>query len=157
MEVWFLSPSSATGKRKKLLALALVFFLVLAGSGGAYYWFFVRQAAAEGEAANKAERLRSITLSSFTVNLADPGARRFLRTTIALEYSGSGNAVERALQEREHRVRDAIIGVLRSKTVADIKDPEKTLQLRHELVQAINQVLEQDQIRDVFFREFIIQ
>jgi len=152
-----LSPGSSSGKRKILLALALVVFLLLAGGGGAYYWFFLRHAGEEGKTAEKEERLRAITLNSFTVNLADDGSRRFLRTTIALEYSVSGNDVERALLEREHRVRDAIIRVLRSKTVADINNPEKAVQLRQELVEAVNRVLEKNQIRNVYFRDFIIQ
>ena len=152
-----MAPGSSSGKRKIILALALVFILLLAGGGGAYYWFFLRQAGEEGKTAAEEERLRAITLSSFTVNLADAGSRRFLRTTIALEYSGSGNDVERALLEKEHRVRDAIIGVLRSKTVAEINNQEKTVQLRQELVEAVNRVLEKNQIRDVYFRDFIIQ
>ncbi|MEW6661732.1 MAG: flagellar basal body-associated FliL family protein [Bacillota bacterium] len=153
-----MSPDSSFWKRKKLLALILVFLLLLIAGGSAYYWFFLRKAGEdEGGIAEKGEQLKGITLNSFTVNLADPGYRRYLRTTIALEYTGKEKVMEKELGEKEHRVRDAIIGVLRSKTVADINNPDKTVQLRQELVEAVNRVLEKNQIKDIYFRDFIIQ
>lgn len=95
--------------------------------------------------------VKVLQIKSFVVNLADQG--HYLRTTITLEYTDSALAKE--LSQREYRVRDAIISVLRTKQVSDLQ-PSSTDKIREELITAINNVL-QGKITGLYFDEFIIQ
>jgi flagellar basal body-associated protein FliL len=94
------------------------------------------------------------TLDSVVVNLADPGGRRYLRTTVALEYADPEVAKE--IERAGSRVQDAVIRVLRAKTVADLA-PDRIDALRRELVSAVNGVLGWDGVTGVYFQEFIVQ
>ena len=92
----------------------------------------------------------------FTANLIDPGMKRYLRVKMTFEYVES-KALVKELDARDPQVRDAIIVVLRSKTVAELVGAEPTEQLRTELVTAINSVLSAGEVTDLYFTEFVIQ
>lgn len=92
----------------------------------------------------------------FTVNLVDPGMRRYLRVKMTFEYLET-KALLKELDSREPEVRDAVIGVLRTKTVPELSSGEAMQQLRKELIASINSVLSSGEITDVFFTEFVIQ
>ena len=92
----------------------------------------------------------------FTVNIIDPGMKRYLRVNMTLEYLESKALVEE-LEARDPEVRDAIIAVLRSQTVTDLIGAETIEQLRVELVTAINGVLTTGEVADLYFIEFVIQ
>lgn len=93
--------------------------------------------------------------TEFTVNLIDPGMKRYLRVRMTFAYFPNKSLVKE-LGEREAEVRDSIIGVLRSKTVADLT-ADSTEKLRAELISAINGVLTAGEIQDLYFIEFVIQ
>lgn len=92
----------------------------------------------------------------FTVNLLDPGMRRYLRVNIALQHLAS-RALATELVAREPEIRHAVIKVLRAKTVDDLTTTEKVEGLRQELLAALNAVLEQGDITNIFFVDFVIQ
>lgn len=100
-----------------------------------------------------AER-RQLTLDSMVVNLAEPGSRRYLRATISLEYAD--RRVEKEMERVGYRVRDAVIQVLRRKSVADLA-PDRVEGLRRELLAAVNGILGEGSVTGLYFREFIIQ
>lgn len=92
----------------------------------------------------------------FTVNLLDPGMRRYLRVRISLQHLASRGLVSE-LTTREPEIRHAVIKVLRAKTVEDLTTTEKVEILRQELLSALNAVLEQGYITNIFFVDFVIQ
>ncbi|KAF0195867.1 MAG: flagellar FliL protein [Bacillota bacterium] len=92
----------------------------------------------------------------FTVNLVDPNMKRYLRVMMTFKYLEK-KALVNEFDARDPEVRDAIIGVLRSKTVAELVGTETTEQLRTELVTAINSVLSTGEVIDLYFIEFVIQ
>ena len=92
----------------------------------------------------------------FTVNLLDPGMRRFLRVNISLQHLSS-RALTAEMTAREPEVRHAVIKVLRAKTVEDLTTPERVETLRQELLVALNAVLERGDITNLFFVDFVIQ
>ncbi|MBT9175954.1 MAG: hypothetical protein DDT20_00256 [Firmicutes bacterium] len=92
----------------------------------------------------------------FTVNLLDPGMRRYLRVKISLQHLSS-RALTEELTSREPEVRHAVIKVLRAKAVDDLTTTEKIESLRQELVAALNGVLERGDITNLFFVDFVIQ
>jgi len=58
---------------------------------------------------------------------------------------------------REPEVRDAVIKVLRTKTVDEVATTEKVESLRQELLSSLNAVLESGDITNLFFVDFVIQ
>ncbi len=92
----------------------------------------------------------------FTVNLIDPGMRRYLRVEISLQHLSSG-ALTRELAAREPEIRHTMIKVLRAKTVEDLTTTEKVESLLQELLAALNALLEQGEITNIFFVNFVIQ
>lgn len=59
-------------------------------------------------------------IDNLVVNPAGTHGRRFLLTTIALEVPSE--ALVEVLKERDAEIRDALVGVLGSKTVGDLSD-----------------------------------
>lgn len=96
------------------------------------------------------------TIDSFTINLADMGSRRYLRTQVVLEYVDSKKLVKE-LGYKNHRIKDVVIDVFRSKKVEDLDSTKKTDALRDELLLSINKLLVDGQIIGLYFEEFIIQ
>lgn len=141
-------------KRKKPWLIILLAAILLLSSGGfAYLYLSGNWLAGEnpGKGARRAE-IRKFTLESFVVNLADPGLRRYLRTKITLEYTAP--RLESELNEKVHRIRDAIIAVLRSKKTDELSQEDA---LKRELLTAVNSQLETGQVEALYFEEFIVQ
>lgn len=142
-----------------LAALALVaLVIVVAGLVSSRY---LREAAENGdpqqeqEAPAKRQPYRLHGPLDFTVNLADAGQRRYLKATVTLAFTD--RALTDELVESEPKLRDLIIGVLRSKTAKDVSDLGGTEKLRDEIVAAINVALIGGQITDLYFTDFLIQ
>jgi flagellar FliL protein len=91
----------------------------------------------------------------FTVNLADAGQRRYLKATVTLAFTDRGLADE--LVRSEPKLRDLIIGVLRSKTANEVADLDGTEKLRGEIIAAINSELTGGKIAALYFTDFLIQ
>ncbi|MGB9860088.1 MAG: flagellar basal body-associated FliL family protein [Moorellaceae bacterium] len=144
------------GKRKKpwLIIFLLVGVIVLMSGGFTYLYLSGNRLSAgenPGREARRAE-IRKLTLESFVVNLADPGFRRYLRAKITLEYTNP--RLESELNEKLHRIRDAIIAVLRSKKTEELSQEDA---LKRELLTAVNSQLETGQVQALYFEEFIVQ
>lgn len=142
-----------------LAALALVaLVIVVAGQVSSRY---LREAAENGQPPQEQEspeRRQPYRLHGpldFTVNLADAGQRRYLKATVTLAYTDKGLADE--LAKLEPKLRDLIIGVLRSKAANEVADLGGTEKLRGEIIAAINGALTGGQIADLYFTDFLIQ
>ena len=115
--------------------------------------------AAEGAAAEKPS-VTIVHLDGFTVNLADPEENHFLRVTIDL-------AIERmpAPAEREKlnsglpmaRIRDTIVSALTVCKADVLLTPEGKLQLKKDLLEALNRENPELGIREIYFTEFLVQ
>lgn len=141
--------------KKKWLLIILIVTLLAGGSVGGYFLVgqdnFRALFASAGE-----EKVISVTLDTFTVNLADMQYRRYLRTDITLECYSKG-AIEE-IETKKHRIRDRIITILNQKTVNDFDSKEKFERVRVELLKAVNDVLSpENQIKALYFENFIIQ
>lgn len=101
-------------------------------------------------------KLMQTPLAEFTVNLQDPGMRRYLRTRMVLEHYSHRKLVKEIVAS-DPVIRDSIIDVLSSKRVAEISSPEDTEKLRRELIETINAILNEGEITNIFFVERIIQ
>lgn len=98
---------------------------------------------------------RIVGLEPFIANLADDGGRRYLKATFQVDFGG--HSVPGSLNERLPQVRDLLLTLFTSKTFDDIRTPEGKQQLREEIIARINQVLDRDLVKAVYFTEFIVQ
>jgi flagellar FliL protein len=96
-----------------------------------------------------------LALEPFIANLADDGGRRYLKATFQIDF-GSGD-VPAAMQARLPQTRDLLLTLFTSKTFDDIRTPEGKQQLREEIIARVNQVLDRDLAKAVYFTEFIVQ
>ncbi len=141
-------------KEKKWLKRLIIFAVatvIIAVSIIAYLGISAEQDESELSMRN----VQTVTIPSFTINLVDAGHRRYLRTQITLEFTDKNLATE--LQLKNHRIKDTIISILRSKAVTDLDTTEKGDLVRQELIDALNFLLVEGKITGLYFEEFIIQ
>jgi flagellar basal body-associated protein FliL len=140
--------------------------LASAGIGGVWYWGVhakdpAEQAsasapvAAAGSTPGSTAVKSTLHLESFVINLADPGARSYLRVGIDL---GLGREMGKGEDGPPGgMIRDTMIGVLGRCKVDDLlTEPGKT-KLKADLLKALQQRAPEQMIQEVYFTEFLIQ
>lgn len=139
-------------KKSKLFIISLFVFIILAGC---FYGFF-NQSLKNAAKSWSQEEIKSMTLPSLTVNLADVNRHGYLKTTITMEYVAS-KKLEKELEEESYKVMDTILKVLRNTTSVALSNPQETELLKMELLTEINSTLSNGKITGIFFEEFIVQ
>lgn len=94
-------------------------------------------------------------LDGFTINLLSDSGRRYLKVTINLELKDEETATE--LEAKSPVIRDIMIRVLTSKTLEEIATAKGKDKLKDQLVNQINLRLQDGEIKNVYFVEFVIQ
>lgn len=159
------APAASSSKRRPILIVA-VLVLVL-GGGGAWWW---RQRAATAHAAapgaehgateKKAQAAERslLDLESFTVNLADPGVARFLRTSVQLVIAADEGTVKGLEHEKlpMARVRSAILDLLSEQTSSALATPDGKSALKSAIAAKATDALGHE-VTDVLFSDFVIQ
>ena len=98
---------------------------------------------------------KPVPLPTLTVNLADGSGNRYLKIGMEVEVSAQDAVQE--LQNQNARVRDAIILLLSSKTVAELTSAEGKVLLKNEVVARLNQILGAPRVVRMYFTDFVIQ
>jgi flagellar FliL protein len=96
-----------------------------------------------------------LALEPFIANLADDGGRRYLKATFQVDFGTAD--VPAVMQARLPQTRDLLLTLFTSKTFDEIRTPEGKQQLREEIIARVNQVLDRDLAKAVYFTEFIVQ
>ena len=96
-----------------------------------------------------------VALEPFIANLADDGGKRYLKTTMQVEFLGNG--VPPGIDAHLPQIRDLLLTLLTSKTFDEIRTPEGKQELREEIIARLNQALDHDAVKAVYFTEFIVQ
>jgi len=151
------TPPPAKGS-KKLPLIAGAAALVLAAAGGAY-WFTQSPASAE-EAAHEAPAPKRgiVSFDPFVVNLADTAAARFLRVSLQLVVKDAAQATE--MEESKvalMQARSAILEVLTTQTSDVLVTPEGKATLRSAIVEKVSHAVEEVEVVDVLFSDFVVQ
>jgi flagellar FliL protein len=150
--------------RSKLLLLAgLPLVLVLAGAGA---WF--AGLLPGGEVKKKKGHDTQIddhavvyapgaikALDPFIANLSDEGGGRYLKATLQVEFVGAAAPAD--FDARSPQIRDSVLTLLTSRSFDDIRTPDGKQNLREEVIARLNQVLQRDAVRSIYFTEFIVQ
>jgi len=124
------------------------------GSGGAESHKAEGDAHAEAEKAGAAPGVM-FDLDPFIVNLADTPEIRYLKITIKLEVENETVATE--LSARVPQIRDTVLVLLSSKDVNSVRTSQGKFQLREEIMQRINGLLQRPGIRAAYFTDFVVQ
>jgi flagellar FliL protein len=150
------APAVSAKKSKKPLVLILGGVLALGGLGGGAFWYSRRAPA--GAAHVKPPERGILAFEPFVVNLADPSASRFLRTTVQLIVTSE--------PEAEHvkktpvvmmEARGAILELLAVQTSEVLVTPGGKTKLKKAIAEAVGAALENVKVVDVLFSDFVVQ
>jgi len=94
-------------------------------------------------------------IKDIVVNPAGTGGTRFLSVSIGFELGAPELMTE--FQEREALVRDALITILSSKTVAQLTDAREKEIARLQIKKRLEQLLETNEIAGVYYTDFVLQ
>lgn len=95
-----------------------------------------------------------LPLPPVTVNLADPGGRRYLKLGMEVEVNADVSA---DLKAKAPQIRDAIIMLLAGKGYEDIATPDGKVLLKAEVAARLNQILGAQRVIRVYFTDFMVQ
>jgi len=156
------------GKKSKLtLILAIVGGLILLGGVGVGAYLIgasgpeqapgaeVAESSAPAQKAQAGKVGPMVDISGFIINILDRDEVRYLKAAITLEADSEAGALE--LQERQAQVRDAILLLIGNKTFDELRDLQGKMQLRSELIAQINTLLQQGQVKNIYFTDFVVQ
>ncbi|RJQ55764.1 MAG: flagellar basal body protein FliL [Nitrospiraceae bacterium] len=153
-------PEEETKKKKgnkKLLIIIVAVSLVLGAGGFAGYKLFAGKGG-DDTADHKEQKTGKTVIAAldpFVLNLSEHG--RYLKVTVQFELSD--NILEETVKERTPQLRDTIITLVSSKSLASISSPEGKFQLKDEILFRANQIMgmEKDAFKNLYFTEFVMQ
>ena len=94
-------------------------------------------------------------LDTFTVNLKSDAGRRYLKVTMSLELEGEELSLE--LDNKSPVLRDKIIRILTSKTLEEISSKKGKQKVSKQIMDTLNSMISDGQVRGIYFTEFVIQ
>ena len=127
---------------KKVIFLLLITALI--GGGVAIYFY---QKKSETSIINS---FKIMELEPVVINLADG---HYIRIAIAIEYSGD----EEELRNKLPVINDILITTVGAMSSKELVSPEGKEVLKENLLLKLNSVLTKTKVRNIFYREFIIQ
>lgn len=96
-----------------------------------------------------------VDIESFVINIIEEKDSRYLKAAITLEMNNVEAIAE--VNKRMPQIRDAILLLVGNKTFNEVRDLQGKLQLRVELMQKINELLQAGRVRRIYFTDFVVQ
>lgn len=141
----------------KIVLVGLLIFLV--AMGASYFMLKSLMAPFMPEEQKKETKEKGtgtiVSVGEFTTNLNDPTGSRFVKVEIYVELAGEKKK-EEELKEYMPIMKDTILGILSSKTAADL-DVRYREELKQEIKTKLNKKLGSEMVKDVYFTSFIMQ
>ncbi len=161
-----------SGGNMVLIIIVVLLVLLLIGGGVAAYFLLSgdEEATADNQATTprttevkKRSKRSSDYLSigpmypmdQFVVNLLSENGSRYLKVKLDIEMDKPELSAE--LDKKKPLIRDIIIRTLSSKTFEEVSTMKGKDRLKDEIVNKINDVLADGQIRNIFFTDFVVQ
>ena len=147
--------------KKKLIIIIVAAVLLLGGvGGGAFFFMHKKKAAAEEAEKAKAENGEApgyyYDLPDLVVNLSDEDRKqRFLKLSISIEIPKKED--EGKLEAVMPRITDHFQTYLRELRVEDLRGSAGIYRLRQELLARVSAAADPVEVRDVLFREILVQ
>lgn len=137
---------------KKIIIIIVIAVVVLAGAGvGAYFLFF-------SNPEEPPEPVGSFVPGEyFITNVKD--SNNYLKVNVVLEVNKANDDEEfkTFMTDNQHIIRNTIIFILRSKTVDDLKDMKVEDNLSTEITGAVNEALGIDNVKRIYFNDYVMQ
>jgi flagellar basal body-associated protein FliL len=144
-----------------VLVMAIILGLAC---GGGTVWFAMQgsheTSATKTEAEDPPLPKYIVHLDGFTVNLADSEETHFLRITIDLGVDHIPGINEKQKDSEgfpKARIRDAILSVLTICKADVLLTTAGKLQLKKDLIEALNRTIPDLDVREAYFTEFLVQ
>jgi len=109
----------------------------------------------DAHAEKKASESTVYTIKDIVVNPAGTGGSRFLSVSFGFELETAELAA--TLEAREPIVRDALITILSSKTVAQLTDSREKEITRLQVKTRLMQLLKTEDLAGVYYTDFVLQ
>jgi flagellar FliL protein len=94
-------------------------------------------------------------IDDIVINPAGTGGTRFLSASFAFELESEEAAKE--FEAREALIRDALITILSSKTIAQLTDVKQKEITRYQIKKRISEILNTEELAGVFYTDFVLQ
>ncbi len=95
------------------------------------------------------------TIKDIVINPAGTGGSRFLSVSFGFELGSA--ALAREFEDREPLVRDALITILSSKTVAQLTDIKQKEIMRYQIKHRLSQLFQTEDLEGVYYTDFVLQ
>jgi flagellar FliL protein len=142
---------------KKVLILLIV--IILIGGGAAVYFLFL----SGSDAVEPEIRTPYIPGEYFVTNVRRSGPDDYttalVKVSVVLEVDKKPGDTEffAFLDERQYIIRNAIVFILRDKTEEELRANDVQQVLTDEIISTLNQTLGIDNIKDVYFTDYVVQ
>jgi flagellar basal body-associated protein FliL len=151
-------------KRKGSLVRYAVIGVVLVAALGGGLWLlspwlpaWARLSSSTATPAVKAEPpvTHTVLVANLVVNLGRPEAKRYLKIGVELGLTSAKHKKE--VEEQKSQITDLIISMLAETPVEVLAEEKGRTELKRELVEKIRTELKLEDVRRVYFTEFVIQ
>jgi flagellar FliL protein len=95
------------------------------------------------------------SIQDIVINPAGTGGSRFLSVSFGFELESA--RLVALFEEREPIIRDALITILSSKTIAQLTDPKQKEVVRFQIKKRIGQLMSTDELAGVYYTDFVLQ
>jgi flagellar FliL protein len=147
----------AKPSKKKTMPIIIGAVVAVAASGGGAYWYLHRAAPAAA-AKHVVVDHGIVAFEPFVVNLADPGASRFLRITLQLVVSDEKEATH--ILETPvilAQARSAILELLTLQKSDELVTTAGKAALKKAIAERVSTAIEDVKVSDVLFADFVVQ
>jgi flagellar FliL protein len=155
------SPRGGGMSGKKITLIVLLPLLLLSGAGAGLYFTGALDRLLGGESAPAAEpatpkKTVFYDMPTMLVNLNSDGrTSNFLKLSVSLEIAGKDG--KQTLERYQPRVVDNFQVYLRELRVEDLQGSAGLQRLREELLLRVNAAVEGVEVKDVLFKEMLVQ
>ncbi len=153
--------------KKKLIIIGLAALLVIGGGAGVYFSGALKshssenaeashESASEGHGEGKPGESVFVDLPEFLVNLNTSSRQAsFLKLTVALELFSPSDSP--AIEAKLPRVVDSFNVYLRELRATDLYGSAGVYRLREELLVRVNKTVEPIKVKDILFKQILVQ
>jgi flagellar basal body-associated protein FliL len=149
---------------KKILMFGGIALVLVLGSGAATFFLL----APKGSTVTTTRVVQTthfqvgptFTMPSRVVNLADPGANRYLKVTIVLSFSPELDAqgdVTKKVTDRQTVLDDILTTILSSETTTQLQSADGKTTLKKTIIDRFSKVLDDLHLLDLYFPDFVMQ
>lgn len=149
--------------KTKIFLIGIPLLILLIGGGGMAAYFlgaFSSEKLSETDLSQKNTPMIEplgplLKMEDFVVNIMHKDSTRFLKMGITLEAKDKESG-ER-IKNRMPQITDAVLLLVGNKNFDQIKDLQGKLQLKADLLSHINSLIGVEEVKDIFFTDFVVQ